>query len=164
VRSESRLAVLYSCPHCRAQIEAQVGGWDGWMRCPACGKASLPPEPDVVRAVHQSVMVQDATGGLPAPAGSADPDFAAEGPQPPVVFRRAHTTPTRLIFTTGLVLSLVLALVSFLDMKPRTTAIFGFLAIVCFLMLLRSPTRRAAPWAKWRRPGTDAAKPTRDHG
>ncbi len=28
--------VLYSCPRCRARLEANVDQWDGWLRCPVC--------------------------------------------------------------------------------------------------------------------------------
>jgi hypothetical protein len=50
--------------------------------------------------------------------------------------------PARLIFKTGFILSLALLLISYLDQKSTNTAIFGALAVVFFLLLLRLPKRR----------------------
>ena len=36
--------VTYPCPDCRLELEAEHDGWQGWLRCPACGTPSLPPE------------------------------------------------------------------------------------------------------------------------
>ena len=51
-------------------------------------------------------------------------------------------TTLRLIFLAGLVMSLFLLLIGYLDQNQRATAIFGSLAIIFFLLLLRMPTRR----------------------
>ncbi len=58
-----------------------------------------------------------------------------------------HTSPARLVFMTGLVFSLLLTLIAFLDHKPTRMAIFGFLSFAFFLMLLRTPRARTAPWS-----------------
>jgi len=52
--------------------------------------------------------------------------------------------PARLIFKTGLFLSLALLLISYLDQNSRNTAIFGALSVIFFFLLLRLP-RRARP-------------------
>jgi hypothetical protein len=72
-----------------------------------------------------------------------------DGPAPDVHARantglRAQMSPARLVFTTGLVLSLFLALIGFLDHNTTNTAIFGVLSIAFCLMLLRSKRRSGA--------------------
>ena len=66
--------------------------------------------------------------------------------------RMAHTSPARLVFTTGFVLCLLLTLIKFLDFSPGGMAIFGFLTFVFFLLLMRTPRKRlptaGATWAR----------------
>jgi hypothetical protein len=48
-----------------------------------------------------------------------------------------------MIFLTGLILSLFLLLVFYMDQNKQTTAIFGFLSLIFFFLLLRTtPVRR----------------------
>ena len=62
----------------------------------------------------------------------------------------AHTSPARVVFTTGFVLCLLLTLIYFLDFSPGPMAIFGFSTIGFFLLLLRTPRkRRPPPGATW---------------
>jgi len=146
------LIVSYSCPHCRVQLDTRSDGWEGWLRCPVCGRPSLPPEPVGWRDDGQRPAVSSKDKATPVTADLADGPLILDGPRPAITLRASHTSPARLIFTTGFVLSLVLALLAFLDLKHRTTAIFGFLAITFFLMLLRTPRNRVAPWGSWRNP------------
>jgi hypothetical protein len=161
VSTETASTVWYSCPQCRAQLEARLDFWDGWMRCPVCGRASLPPEPVASPDAGQRFAASNSDGPAPGAGVSGDNPLNLDAPEPAITFRSSHTSPARLIFTTGFVLSLVLALISFLDVKTVPTAIFGFLAIVFFLMLLRTPRKRVAPWSSWRSPS--AAAPGADH-
>jgi hypothetical protein len=142
VASEPTYFVSYSCPHCKAELEARQGGWQGWLRCPVCGVPSLPPElppghPGTPRRVRDA----------PEDRGTMAADGAAEGD--PEADRSRLTAPSspvsalRLIFMTGLILSLFLLLIAYMDQNKQTTAIFGFLSIAFFLLLIRTPTRRA---------------------
>ena len=54
----------------------------------------------------------------------------------------AHTSPARIVFTTGFVLCLLLSLITFLDFQPLGLAIFGFLTISFLLLLIRTPRKR----------------------
>src|SRR3954468_22641240 len=36
--------VAYRCPRCHAALEARTSESQTWLRCPKCGRASLPPE------------------------------------------------------------------------------------------------------------------------
>ncbi len=141
------MIVTYSCPHCRAQLEAQFDGWDGWMRCPACGRASLPPEPVNFGDATRGVGVPNSDDTAPASAHSAAVPTILEDPGQNLALSSDYTSPARLIFTTGCVSSFVLALLAFLDMRPVPAAIFGFLTVTFFLMLLRRPRKRAVPWS-----------------
>jgi hypothetical protein len=137
--------VTYPCPRCNVDLESEHGGWQGWLKCPACGTPALPPDfllghPAVRRRVRERddgeaplvVIGDDADDGAPvlAPAPVVD--------APPSTF----VTTLRLVFVSGLVTSLFLLLIAFVDENRRASYIFGGLAIVFFLLLLRMPSRR----------------------
>jgi hypothetical protein len=46
------------------------------------------------------------------------------------------------IVSTGLIVSMFLLLVAYLDRSSQSSAIFGFLTVLFFLLLLRLPRRR----------------------
>ncbi|MFI5454656.1 MAG: hypothetical protein ACHRXM_04320 [Isosphaerales bacterium] len=152
MRSETALLVSYSCPHCRVQLETRSDGWDGWLRCPVCERVSLPPEPVGFLDAGQQPVVSSKDNATPVTTGLPDASMIPDGPRQASTLRASHTSPARLIFTTGFVLSLVLGLLAFLDLRPTYTAIFGFLSITFFLLLLRTPRKRVAPWGLWRSP------------
>jgi hypothetical protein len=137
VSSEEIATLSYACPHCRIELDAPAGSWDGWMRCPACERTFIPPEPERIprgRSAAAAAVSLD---------GNGSPGKASESEIPrPFTGRMAHTSPARLVFTTGFVLCLFLSLIFFLDLKPVRLAIFGFLAIGFFLLLVRTPRKR----------------------
>jgi hypothetical protein len=143
---------LYDCPRCHALLDANVGDWDGWLHCPVCARPALSPE----SAMHINDK-GDAGAGESATSDSAavapGTGLPADAARPSFLERFAHTSPARLVFVTGLLFCLFLALIAFLDQKPARLSIFGFLAIVFFFLLLRAPKRRIAPWS---------AQPSRD--
>ena len=63
-------------------------------------------------------------------------------PRAPRPDRAAPSSATRLIVSTGLIVSLCLLLVGYLDRSSQNSAIFGFLTIFFFLLLLRLPRSR----------------------
>jgi len=132
------------------QLETRSDGWEGWLRCPVCERVSLPPEPVGFRDAWQQPVLSSKDNTTPVTAGLPDEPMILDGPRQAITLRASHTSPARLIFTTGFVLSLVLTLLFFLDLKPTRMAIFGFLSIAFFLMLLRTPRKRVAPWGSWR--------------
>jgi hypothetical protein len=82
-------------------------------------------------------------GGSPEVDGVAGPNDA--NPEQLVLAQTVSSPvigPARLIFKTGLILSLALLLISYLDQNSRNTAIFGALAVIFFLLLLRLPKKR----------------------
>jgi len=111
-----------------------------------CRQVSLPPEPRDFGDARQHLAGSNNDNETPVTAGLPDGPMIVDDPRLAITLRAAHTSPARLIFTTGFVLSLVLTLLAFLDLRPRTAGIFGFLAIAFFLLLLRTPRKRVAPW------------------
>ncbi len=134
---------FYACPRCGAELETGFDVWQGWQRCPKCRALALPPLPAVpnnpaVRdlwAVPGSEEEQDAvmTDDLTADIDSGETDESvAPGPA-------AHISPARLVFRTGLVVSLALALIFFLDRRITNAVIFSTLAAAFFGLLIRKP-------------------------
>jgi hypothetical protein len=143
VDSEITYFVTYPCPHCKVELEAQHGGWQGWLRCPECGVPSLPPEfllghPLTRRRVPDSDEDQSALVIDEAPEGPGGSD------RTPRAGSSSPVSALRLIFMTGLILSLFLLLIAYMDQNTQTTAIFGFLSIAFFLLFVRTPARNRA--------------------
>jgi hypothetical protein len=159
------LIVSYSCPNCRAQLEAELDGRYGWMRCPVCRHPALPPQPAAIRDAVRPLPVSDGDVTSASPLSPDSPIVAGSpaGPQPAFTVTASHNNPARLIFLTGLVLSLVLGLISFLDQQATTTFIFGFLAFTFFVLLLRTARRRTVPWTSWPSPEVNAKAPDPDN-
>jgi hypothetical protein len=153
VTSELVETLTHSCPHCRALLDVAARGWDGWVRCSSCGRLFLPPEFGVLPHAAGGPGVSGLANGAPTAAlGPAD----FQHPEP--LGRMAHTSVARVVFTTGFVLSLLLTLIKFLDFSPAPMAIFGFMTIVFFLLLLRTPRKRVPlPGALWARQEIQAA-------
>ncbi len=135
----------YPCPNCKLELESEHGGWEGWVRCPACGTPVLPPEimlghPNTQRRVREmggddgEVVVI----GANSPEGTApqDPSTSIATPASTLV------GVLRMIFLTGLVMSLFLLLIAYLDENRRAAGIFGSLSVIFFVLLLRMPGRR----------------------
>jgi hypothetical protein len=132
-------ALKYACPHCRAGLESRVRAWQGWLRCPSCGKASLPPEP-AVPAPQVSSWPNLPEDRLDSALSTA-PDENPSAPDGPAVIgagRSLMGSPARLIFVTGFGVSLFMLLIEFLENQISGMAIFGFLSMVFFLLLLRT--------------------------
>ena len=135
--SEITYFVTYPCPGCQTELEARHGGWQGWLRCPVCGVPALPPEfllghPQTRRRV-QGPPEDDDVIVIDSAAESSD------GLDPAPIRVSSPVSAPRLIFLTGLILSLFLLLVFYMEQNQQATAIFGFLAIAFFFLLLRTP-------------------------
>lgn len=121
--------IVYECPSCRAKLRTGSEAWRGWLRCPGCNRALLPPEP---RRQHATPALGDVAGRLP----TLEPESWVREPSRPA------WNPLRLVLVTGLVFSLFMTLVSFLDQSMNTGPVFRVLSVV-FLVLLFRPRRRS---------------------
>ena len=130
--------VGYPCPRCHAMLEARSSDAYGWLRCPRCGRASLPPE-------HMRMPPRE----MPPPPE----DVLVIGPSPEYpgmspVHSNSRRSPRpsggvrRLVVATGLILSLTLLVISFLDENALNAMIFGVITLVIFGFLLLSSRRR----------------------
>ena len=133
--------VPYSCPRCKAELEAQHGTWEGWLRCPACGFPSLPPEvvfghPRTRRRVQgHDEEIEMLTVASEEPIASDRSPILESSPS-------TALSALRLVFIAGLVISLFLLLIFYLDQKQELTGVFGVLAFIFFVLVLRTPSRR----------------------
>jgi hypothetical protein len=134
----------FTCVHCLDELEMPLSSWDGWVRCRACERVFLPPKYESARRTNSKSAVSNPDTGLLHGDSSPNGNLDLTDQQPPSD-RMSHTTPARLVFTTGFVLCLLLTLIKFLDFSPGGMAIFGFLTIAFFLLLIRTPRRRLPP-------------------
>lgn len=134
--------VTYPCPRCRLELEVEEGGWQGWLRCPACDAPALPPE--ILRG-HPATSRR-----VKAASGEFVPDlFTADGEEDPTDTDALLGPPPspvadtfRIVFLSGLVISLFILLIAYLDDNSFIGGLFGGLAFIFFLLLLRVPSRR----------------------
>jgi hypothetical protein len=131
----------YLCPHCRTELRARPHGRQGWLRCAVCSRPSLPPERAVFRQPGRAGGDRARPNGAP-PATTSPEQSAAQLADQPVGTRTGAFSPARLVFITGSALSGFMALFAFLDNRTTNMAIFGFLAIVFFVLLVRTARRR----------------------
>ena len=68
--------------------------------------------------------------------------LATPGVATTALARRAPSSASKLIVLTGLVVSVFLLLVAYVDRSSQSSAVFGFLTILFFLLLLRLPRGR----------------------
>src|SRR5262245_40693071 len=137
-------SITFSCVYCLAELEMPSSNWDGWVRCRSCERVFLPPKYESPRRTNSESTGSSADSGLPH--GDGSPNGALDFIDSQALSgRMSHTSPARLVFTTGFVLCLLLTLIKFLDFSPGGMAIFGFLTIAFFLLLIRTPRRRLPP-------------------
>jgi hypothetical protein len=139
VDSDIVYLVTYSCPRCHLELEAEHGGWLGWLLCPECATPALPPEallghPSTRRRIRE-MAVDDAilVIGPDGPENTTASDSSALIGKP----TSSLISAVRLVFLTGLVMSLFLLLIAYLDENQLAAGIFGALALVFFLLTLR---------------------------
>jgi hypothetical protein len=133
--------VTYSCPRCHASLEARASGPPRWLRCPACGRATLPPEHNKLAPPpfidDQTLIIGNfTTGGATAPLPIRPRAMA------PLPLRQGPPTPTaKLVLGSGVFLTTLLFLISLLESNGGRAGVFGFIAIVCLILLVRQPGR-----------------------
>jgi hypothetical protein len=120
VDSDITFIVTYRCPTCQAALEARTSEAHTWLRCPKCGRASLPPEyvrtpPPRRHAPGEDILVIG--------PDAVDPRRA--------VSESAHSgSGRRIAMAVGMLISVGMLIVSFLDGNPTNVGIFGVTTIV----------------------------------
>ncbi len=130
--------VGYPCPRCRAMLEARSGDAYGWLRCPKCGRASLPPEHMREPPPERPPLGDDVLVIGPSVEDRRDAPIGASP-------RRSRAFPggvRRIVVAAGLIVSLTLLVVSVLDENALNAMIFGVVGLVLFGVLLQSSRRR----------------------
>ena len=123
--TEFTFIVEYHCPRCEAALEARSSQSSGWLRCPRCGCAGLPPE-------HMR---------SPQPQSRSRPPYLSDdilliGPPRPGASRtgRSSFPPgsfRRIAGASALFLSLLIALLSLLEQDRVTASAFTVIALIC---------------------------------
>jgi hypothetical protein len=125
VATEITYIVEYPCPHCGALLEARSSQIYGWLRCPRCGRAGLPPE-------HMRVPRNPAR----EPLGD---DVLIIGPEPADKRKSAARGPggvRRMTSASALFLSLLIVLLALLEQDRITAGLFTLVALVCLVVSL----------------------------
>src|SRR5262245_59725752 len=121
---EITFIVNYRCSRCHAALEARTADAQTWLRCPECGRASLPPE-------HMR--------SLPRPIASPDEDVLVIGPDPLGPRTGANGSlgasgrtgsGRRIAMAVGILISFTMLMISFLDGNATNVAIFGVSTVV----------------------------------
>jgi hypothetical protein len=133
--------VPYTCPHCNAALEVRQGDWPGWLRCPTCSRPSLPPElrsSTSSRRVEVLIEQDDGPIFMPLERVEKASDF-----RPDPFDQTRQFSAARLIFSTGLALSVIMFVVYTIERDGSKMAIFGVLAFLSLILLLRPSRARA---------------------
>ena len=142
MRSDIIFVVAYRCPRCQAALEGRADRAHSWLRCPKCGRASLPPE-HAVRPVPvperlapgEDVLV---IGPSPEPRPMT-PVAVAPWPERPRPAARPRNG-WRMVYATVLFVSMTMLLFSYLDRNTLGSSVFSALALLA-LVLLALPSR-----------------------
>jgi len=127
--------VNYQCPRCHAALEARESGPPTWLRCPACGRASLPPEQ--IRATRPPVEEETLLiGAFTTGPGALPIRPRPMAPRPSIIGSKAQTA--RLMLGSGFFLTTFLFIFSLLESNAVRSTVSGIAAGV-FLFLLSRP-------------------------
>ncbi|WP_435007764.1 hypothetical protein P12x_005029 [Tundrisphaera lichenicola] len=128
--------VSYECPRCRTALEARASGPPTWLRCPECGRASLPPEH--MRGPRPPVEPQDIKIGTFTTGSSAALPIRPRSMAPMPLNPAARAPAGRLMLGSAFFLTICLFLFSLLSGNAGRSALFGIASAV-FLFLLSRP-------------------------
>ena len=131
--------VSYECPRCHASLEARASGPPSWLRCPGCGRASLPPDHERITMPiidEDTLVIGNFVTGSPSLKLPIRPRSMA--PLPPMMASKASTT--RLLMGTAFFLTTFLCIFSLLESRGALAVISG-VGAAFFLYLLSRPVR-----------------------
>jgi hypothetical protein len=130
--SEITFIVEYDCVRCGARLEAKSSQADGWLRCPQCGRAGLPPPyMKVPRPRTQASLGDDVLVIGPLPPGALRPGRSGLG----------RGSVRRISGALALFFLLLTGYFALLDAFGLGAWVFGLITLVC-LVLAAFPVRR----------------------
>ena len=133
--TEMTFIVDYRCARCDAALEARSGQAYGWLRCPRCGRATLPPEHmKTPRRRDRTPLGPDVLVIGPEPSRTSSP---ARSSYPSGSFRRVAGA-------SAMFLSLLIALLSLLEHDQIGSSVFAIIALVCLAVSVYPARARMA--------------------
>jgi len=133
--------VNYECPRCHVALENRSSGAPAWLRCPACGRASMPPDHERNAGPPRSEVDPFLIGVAASATASLPLRPRPMAPMPAPMSTRNQTA--RLMLGSGFFLTMFLFIFSLLESNGFRAAMFGVAAAV-FLFLLTRPVSRIA--------------------
>ena len=139
---EITFVVAYRCPNCQAALEARSSeAQQGWLRCPKCGRASLPPELERTSRVDPG-LASAAMGDDILVIGPGIEDSGKE----PSAGDAARAYPAGAVLRVAFLLAVLVA-ISGLFMAFRrgslvSVAIYGLVVLVLFAVAGTMTRRR----------------------
>lgn len=127
-QTEITYIVAYRCPNCQAALEARTTEANTWLRCPKCGRASLPP--DLVRTPRiDPILPGDDVLVIGTGADVPGLDSGEQG-----AYRRAYPGAVRRVVLAILLLS-SLSSVSMAFLKGNFVGV-GIYGVVTILLVV----------------------------
>ena len=129
--------VNYTCPRCHAPLEARAIGAPDWLRCPNCGRASLPPDHERIKnpIIDRDTLV---IGDVRMSMAALPLRPRAMMPMPSMAAPRVSTA--RLGLGIGLFLAIIAFVFSLLESNGVLAVITG-VAAAFLLYILSRPNR-----------------------
>lgn len=127
----------YSCPRCHAELEARISESYTWLRCPKCGRASLPPETTARTPVRER---EPAAAGIFVIGPGSDLRGLNHAEQ-----ERAGAHPgsaRRIALAVGFLLAVGALVVSFIEQNVTNVLIFGIATLGLFGFAMVMARRR----------------------
>jgi hypothetical protein len=126
LRIDTADRVVYECPHCREELEASPGPWNGWRLCPRCGRAGLPPGLDAKRIRRAPLTTRSHGVFVTHPTANREPAHAIQS----------------LVALSVLTLAVLFALTAYQGQFQLDVAILGLAALLLFGLLIYVGGRR----------------------
>jgi hypothetical protein len=132
VETDITFISVYRCPGCDVALEAVENPGVGWLRCPRCGRPSLPPSYTLSR--HMQAAAGAANGHA---AGLSGEELLLSVDEPPA-------RPRSKLRILGVVLGIAIPVGISLAVgrEPFETAMLGLVMAVAMVMLLRPGSRQ----------------------
>jgi DNA-directed RNA polymerase subunit RPC12/RpoP len=131
--SEITFIVEYDCVRCGTRLEAKSSAAEAWLRCPQCGRASLPPQyTRVPRPRARAPLGDDVLVIGSSPAGASRSGRSGFGPG----------SLRRISGASALFFLLLTAYFAFLDQFRLGAVVFGLIAFGCLVFAVL-PWRRS---------------------